>query len=137
MPREYMMGGRATNCLRRADTMPSFPPMLPLNIAALVAWGSITTAPRVSAQPADVLDTTRVLRPFQDDVTTRPGGSLFTSASPPAEVARVLARVAPLPGNECSYAFGVSSWSRGAEHKVGHHGFREDCWVRMRRERTR
>jgi CubicO group peptidase (beta-lactamase class C family) len=90
-------------------------------------------------------DSARVLRPFQDDVTTWPSGSLFTSASelarmaialinegrvdgrqalPSGVVERVLARAAPLPGNDCSYAFGLSNCSRGAKHTVGHYGFR-------------
>jgi len=90
-------------------------------------------------------DSARVLRPFQDDVTTWPSGSLFSSAVemarlaialmndgridgkqvlPSAVVSRVLARVAPLPGNDCSYSFGLSTCTRGDATTVGHYGFR-------------
>jgi len=90
-------------------------------------------------------DTARVLRPFQDDVTTWPSGSLFSSSSemarlaialmnggrvdarqalPAAVVERVMTRVAPLPGNDCGYSFGLSTCTRGDAATVGHYGFR-------------
>lgn len=90
-------------------------------------------------------DTARIVRPYPDDVSTWPSGSLFTSATELAHVAiallndgridgrqalpvsavrTVLRPVARAAGSDCSYAFGLSRCARGSLSSIGHYGFR-------------
>jgi len=88
----------------------------------------------------------RVLRPFPDDASTWPSGSLFTSVQELARLAiallgegrvggrQALPREVPAlvfhggsragPGGDCTYAFGLQRCRRGAVHTVSHYGFR-------------
>jgi CubicO group peptidase (beta-lactamase class C family) len=86
-----------------------------------------------------------VLRPFPDDATTWPSGSLFSSAAdlarlaialldsgrldgrrviPPEVVERLLTPEVPTPGGECGYSFGLSVCGAGAARVARHYGFR-------------
>jgi CubicO group peptidase (beta-lactamase class C family) len=86
----------------------------------------------------------RVLRPFPDDASTWPSGSLFTSVhdlarlaialmndgrvagrqSLPTEIPAMLLAPGSSTGGACSYAFGLQRCRRGDVHTVGHYGFR-------------
>ncbi len=88
-------------------------------------------------------DSARVVRPFPDDVTTWPSGSLFSSADElarfaalllggaggapvfPAAAVRQMARpVAAQPGGSCGYAFGLSVCAEHGLTTLSHAGFR-------------
>ena len=93
-------------------------------------------------------DSVRVLRPFADDATTWPSGSLFSSAVEMARYAsaivndgtldgqRVLPRavvellgtnqvhVPPLADGPCGYSFGLSVCTRDGVRLLSHYGFR-------------
>jgi CubicO group peptidase (beta-lactamase class C family) len=87
----------------------------------------------------------QVIRPFQDDASTWPGGSLFSSGPDLARLAIALlnegrlggAQVIPrdvvaqmlrpqvtMPEGGCGYSFGLSVCTRGAVHTASHYGFR-------------
>jgi CubicO group peptidase (beta-lactamase class C family) len=93
-------------------------------------------------------DSIRVLRPFSDDATTWPSGSLFSSAIEMAQYAsaivndgmldgqRVLphavvellgtnqVHVPPLADGPCGYSFGLSVCTRDSTRLLSHYGFR-------------
>ena len=86
-----------------------------------------------------------VVRPFPDDASTWPSGSLFSSAEelarlavallndgrvdgrqrlPPEVVRRMLEPQVPTPGGDCSYAFGLSICGAGEARVARHYGYR-------------
>jgi CubicO group peptidase (beta-lactamase class C family) len=86
-----------------------------------------------------------VLRPFQDDASTWPSGSLFSSVDdlaryatalmhggrlegrqvlPESAVARMFAAVGALPGSACGYSYGLSVCERAGQRTASHYGFR-------------
>jgi CubicO group peptidase (beta-lactamase class C family) len=93
-------------------------------------------------------DTVSVLRPFQDDASTWPSGSLFASAEelarfaaalsnrgmldgrqviPPAVIQAAMEPIARSPGPDsvrCGYGLGISSCTRNGRRLVSHYGFR-------------
>ena len=90
-------------------------------------------------------DSVRLLRPYPDDITTWPSGSLFSSARDlsrlaialmhdgrvggrqaiPAEAIRVMqTRHASVPGGDCGYTYGLSDCVRGRVRTLNHYGFR-------------
>jgi CubicO group peptidase (beta-lactamase class C family) len=90
-------------------------------------------------------DSVRLLRPYPDDVTTWPSGSLFSSvrdlsqlaialmhdgrvdgrqAIPPAVVQMMETRHANVPGSECGYTYGLSDCARNGVRTLSHYGFR-------------
>ena len=99
------------------------------------------------AQDHRVRDTTvAVLRPFTDDVTTWPSGSLFSSATelarftiaivnqgrvdgkqlfPAAAIAELTRPRAAVPGGDgCRYAYGLSACTEHGVRTLSHYGFR-------------
>lgn len=87
----------------------------------------------------------RVVRPYPDDVTTWPSGSLFASADdlalaarallgggtldgravlPPDVVRRMLTPLAPQPGGDCGYSYGLGVCTRDGRTVASHYGFR-------------
>ena len=90
-------------------------------------------------------DSVRLLRPYPDDVTTWPSGSLFSSvrdlsrlaialmhdgrvggrqAIPAKAVRDMSTRHTPVPGGECGYTYGLSDCVRGGVRTLSHYGFR-------------
>lgn len=90
-------------------------------------------------------DSVRVLRPFPDDASTWPSGSLFTTADDLARLAIALLNDGRLdgrqalpreavaamshggsrvPGGECRYAFGLQRCARAGGETMSHYGFR-------------
>ena len=90
-------------------------------------------------------DSVRLLRPYPDDVTTWPSGSLFSSARDlsqlaialmhdgrvdgrqaiPAAVIKVMeTRHANVPGGDCGYTYGLSDCARKGIRTLSHYGFR-------------
>ena len=90
-------------------------------------------------------DSVRLLRPYPDDVTTWPSGSLFSSARElsrlaialmhegrvggrqaiPAEAIRIMhTRHASVPGGDCGYTYGLSECVRDGVRTLSHYGFR-------------
>ena len=90
-------------------------------------------------------DSVRLLRPYPDDVTTWPSGSLFSSArdlsrlaiavmhdgrigatqSIPAAAIRVMhTRHSSVPGGDCGYTYGLSECVRDGVRTLSHYGFR-------------
>ena len=90
-------------------------------------------------------DTVRLLRPYPDDVTTWPSGSLFSSvrdlsqlaialmhdgrvdgkqAIPQAVVRMMETRHANVPGGDCGYTYGLSDCTRNGVRTLSHYGFR-------------
>jgi CubicO group peptidase (beta-lactamase class C family) len=90
-------------------------------------------------------DSVRLLRPYPDDVTTWPSGSLFSSvrdlsqlaialmhdgridgrqAIPPAVVRLMETRHANVPGGDCGYTYGLSECARNGVRTLSHYGFR-------------
>ncbi|HEX6057977.1 MAG TPA: serine hydrolase domain-containing protein [Gemmatimonadaceae bacterium] len=86
-----------------------------------------------------------VVRPYPDDASTWPSGSLFSSAEelarlavallndgrvggrqllPPGVVRHMLEPQVPTPGGDCSYAFGLSICGVGDARVARHYGFR-------------
>lgn len=86
-----------------------------------------------------------VLRPFPNDVTTWPSGSIFSSVNdlaryaiallddgvvggervlPAGLAATMLRGIAPVPGSDCAYSTGFSVCRRGGGTTVGHYGYR-------------
>ncbi|HEX7123324.1 MAG TPA: serine hydrolase domain-containing protein [Gemmatimonadaceae bacterium] len=86
-----------------------------------------------------------LLRPYPDDASTWPSGSLFSSAHElarfaiaimndgmlegkrvlPSDVVRTVhERQSGLPDSPCGYTYGFSSCVRGAARTLGHYGFR-------------
>jgi CubicO group peptidase (beta-lactamase class C family) len=86
-----------------------------------------------------------VLRPFMDDATTWPSGSLFSSADdlarfvramlndgrldgkqalPQSAVRRMYESQTPTPGGNCSYTLGLSSCPVAGVRRFSHYGFR-------------
>ena len=87
----------------------------------------------------------RVVRPYPDDVTTWPSGSLFASADdlarmaralladgavdgrpvlPPDVVRRMLTPLAAQPGGDCGYSYGLGVCTRDGRTIASHYGFR-------------
>jgi CubicO group peptidase (beta-lactamase class C family) len=90
-------------------------------------------------------DSVRLLRPYPDDVTTWPSGSLFSSARdlaqlaialmhhgrvdgkqaiPSAAVKMMETRHASVPGGDCGYTYGLSDCTRSGVRTLSHYGFR-------------
>jgi CubicO group peptidase (beta-lactamase class C family) len=90
-------------------------------------------------------DSVRLLRPYPDDATTWPSGSLFSTARDlsrlaialmhegrvggrqaiPPDVVRVMhTRHASVPGGDCGYTYGLSDCTRDGMHTLSHYGFR-------------
>jgi len=90
-------------------------------------------------------DSVRLLRPYPDDVTTWPSGSLFSSVRDlsqlaialmhegrvggrqaiPAEAIRTMhTRHAAVPGGDCGYTYGLSECTRDGIKTLSHYGFR-------------
>jgi CubicO group peptidase (beta-lactamase class C family) len=90
-------------------------------------------------------DSVRLLRPYPDDITTWPSGSLFSSvrelshlalalmhdgrvgarqAIPTAAVRVMHTRRAAVPGGNCGYTYGLSDCTRGGVRTLSHYGFR-------------
>ena len=90
-------------------------------------------------------DSVRLLRPYPDDVTTWPSGSLFSSATDlsklaialmhdgrvggrqaiPAAAIRVMhTRHASVPDGDCGYTYGLSECVRDGTPTLSHYGFR-------------
>src|SRR5688500_18174773 len=90
-------------------------------------------------------DSIRLLRPYPDDVSTWPSGSLFSSANElarlaialmhegrvggrqaiPPEAIRVMhTRHASVPGGDCGYTYGLSECVRDGVRTLSHYGFR-------------
>ena len=90
-------------------------------------------------------DSVRLLRPYPDDVTTWPSGSLFSSvrelsqfaialmhdgrvngkqAIPQAVIRMMETRHASVPGGDCGYTYGLSDCSRNGVRTLSHYGFR-------------
>ena len=90
-------------------------------------------------------DSVRLLRPYPDDVTTWPSGSLFSSvrdlsqlaialmhdgrvdgrqAIPDAVVRMMETRQATVPGGDCGYTYGLSDCTRNGVRTLSHYGFR-------------
>ena len=90
-------------------------------------------------------DSVRLLRPYPDDVTTWPSGSLFSSARElsrlaialmhdgrvdgkqaiPAAAVRVMhTRHSNVPGGDCGYTYGLSECTRDGVPTLSHYGFR-------------
>jgi CubicO group peptidase (beta-lactamase class C family) len=90
-------------------------------------------------------DSVRLLRPYPDDVTTWPSGSLFSSVRDlsqlavalmnegrvggrqvvPQQVIRVMhTRHAEVPGGDCGYTYGLSECARDGVRTLSHYGFR-------------
>lgn len=90
-------------------------------------------------------DSVRVLRPYPDDASTWPSGSLFTTvddmarlaiallnggraggrqALPREAVAAMFAGGSRAPDGECHCAFGLQRCTRGGVETAGHYGFR-------------
>ena len=90
-------------------------------------------------------DSVRLLRPYPDDVTTWPSGSLFSSVRElsklaialmhegrvggrqaiPAEAIRVMhTRHSSVPGGDCGYTYGLSECVRDGTRTLSHYGFR-------------
>jgi CubicO group peptidase (beta-lactamase class C family) len=90
-------------------------------------------------------DSVRLLRPYPDDVTTWPSGSLFSSvrdlsqlaialmhegrvdgkqALPQAVVRMMETRHAHVPGGDCGYTYGLSDCARNGVRTLSHYGFR-------------
>jgi CubicO group peptidase (beta-lactamase class C family) len=90
-------------------------------------------------------DSVRLLRPYPDDVTTWPSGSLFSSVRDlsrlaralmhegrvggreaiPAEAIRIMhTRQSSVPGGDCGYTYGLSECTRDGVRTLNHYGFR-------------
>ena len=90
-------------------------------------------------------DSTRLLRPYPDDVTTWSSGSLFSSVlelarfalalidsgrvdgrqAIPADAIRALhTRKSAVPGAACGYTYGLSDCGTGSTRTLSHYGFR-------------
>jgi CubicO group peptidase (beta-lactamase class C family) len=90
-------------------------------------------------------DSVEVVRPFPDDVTTWPSGSLFSSAPelarvaeallgdgvvdgrwvlPSAVVRRMLSPIEATPDSACGYSYGLSVCAVGRDTVARHYGFR-------------
>jgi CubicO group peptidase (beta-lactamase class C family) len=90
-------------------------------------------------------DTARLLRPYPDDVTTWPSGSLFSSVRdlsqlaialmhdgrldgrqviPPAVLPMMNTRHTNVPGGDCGYTYGLSDCARNGVRMLSHYGFR-------------
>ena len=90
-------------------------------------------------------DSVRLLRPYPDDVTTWPSGSLFSSvrdlsqlaialmhegqvngkqAIPQAVVRLMETRHSNVPGGDCGYTYGLSDCARNGVRTLSHYGFR-------------
>jgi D-alanyl-D-alanine carboxypeptidase len=90
-------------------------------------------------------DSIVVVRPFPDDATTWPSGSLFSSVTdlaraaialvsdgvldgerviPADAVRRMLQPMAPVPGSDCGYSYGLSVCRRGGVTVASHYGYR-------------
>jgi CubicO group peptidase (beta-lactamase class C family) len=90
-------------------------------------------------------DSVRLLRPYPDDVTTWPSGSLFSSVRDLSQLAIALmhdgrvdgrqalplpvirlmeTRHASVPGGDCGYTYGLSECARNGVRTLSHYGFR-------------